>query len=80
MAKSPKRDLLDPSALPADLDRIVARMVDQRLVDLGLLNAQRCSTCENWCPVGSHCFKFDAAVPEHVQKAGCEHWVQSVLI
>ena len=79
MAKSPKRDLLEQAAMPPDLERTVARLVDARLVELGLLDPKRCATCENWCPVGKHCFKFDAAVPEHVQKTGCEHWIVSVL-
>ena len=78
MAK-PKRDYMAPEP-PANLDKIVSRLVDVRLVELGILSPRRCAACEYWCPIGSYCFHFDDAVPAEVQAKGCESWTQGVLV
>lgn len=80
MARQRQRNDPFEAPPPPNLDKLVARLVDAHLVKIGLLEARRCATCENWCPIGEHCFKWDAAVPVDVQKKGCDEWLQCVLI
>lgn len=61
-------------------EAMVAQLVEQHLVKLGVINHRRCASCESFAPLGNYCLKFDDRVPDDFLPVGCDDWTQVMPI
>jgi len=61
-------------------EAMVAQLVEQHLVKLGVINHRRYASCESFAPLGNYCLKFDDRVPDDFLPVGCDDWTQVMPI
>ena len=59
-----------------DLKTQVKEIVDQRLMDLGLLPEKSCVRCEHYHK--GECLLFSAVIPAEFAKQGCDQWQELI--